>query len=566
MDLKELQNLIGKVRGLDKESKQIIGMFDLIAKYIDAKLETKMFYDSGVVATAPGTSTETDIEERQFAFNVPDKIGFMNLGGYINNWSLESTANFTIADHTPKIVDEQSVGNTIVVTGTGFDNTMTARIPNTGGMVFTNVSVVYNSETQITVMFDVAGDITGDQAFVIYVDKTGYELSLNMSTDVDLEIVSDNVGGEVGKSSSEIIRLTVNENIIAFTGANTDNVNVTVNSVTKISDTTVDVDLDTSAAAYEEAFSIRVIGDGETTSYYAMALEVALVISSMDSDFVPYNVSAGLPKIYLSKNISVLTSVESDNPNIVIDDDFPVIVDNTIDGILVDTTAASEGEIFNIRVIADGETTTYYSMSVVYSYVEFDEVGTHSGNVSGYSGITNWVKASVPSLFFETIGVNFYAYESVADRTTGVSASVFYVADSSTTVIEQNSSGYGGTLTVNELNVGDKMWCHAKAFVYNETNETGTPASNVGDDYYNITGWDKLDKTTLYLYYGDDVDLAGGYEVYDNITSRDARTSGDILALFTAPESITEQNSSGFSGVITNSNATDGDKFYVVAS
>lgn len=530
-----------------------------------------------LITDVPGYIPEiSELNDGQIMINTHDLKEFQRVGEIITEKGIGILPNFTITGFLPSEINEQSSGNSIDVQGTGFVSGMSVDIPDQNGLTFSNVGFSYIDENNITVGFDVAGNISSDVVFDISLIKSGYKTSFTMNADVDLEIINDNVSGVVGKSASEIVRFTVNENVTNFTGAESSNTNVTINSVTKISDTEVDVDLDTSAAAYEETFSIRVVADGETTPYYGMVIEDALVILSASPEVAPVNMSNMCISLTVNKSFSAIdfTNAESDNVNIVVNS--YVQIGSDIASVCINTTAATEGELFGLRVTINGETSPYYAMSIDYPYIEFVEQGSFNWKLNAdlYSGITGWDKTTNPVLYFEIISGTpnrVYAYVSSADRTAGIGSSVFYVEQGATTVIEQNSSGFGGNWNEGSggNNVGDKMWCHAKSFIYTEHNEVGTPSDNV-DDYEDITGWNRIAVSSLYFYYnGTTVPPISEYEIYDNETSRDNRIALDMLAkvgAFGGSNPVYEQNGSGFGGDLTADESIDGDKMYVEVS
>lgn len=86
-----------------------------------------------------------------------------------------------------------------------------------------------------------------------------------------------------------------------------------------------------------------------------------------------------------------------------------------------------------------------------YIYTETDETGTDAQYVDGYDGITGWSKEAYPVLWFDVwdnatvITLRAFTTEANRDLATGA---VFHVIEGGNTVIEQNSSGFGGTLTL----------------------------------------------------------------------------------------------------------------------
>lgn len=98
-------------------------------------------------------------------------------------------------------------------------------------------------------------------------------------------------------------------------------------------------------------------------------------------------------------------------------------------------------------------------------YTETDETSTPAQYVDGYDGITGWNKDAYPVIWFDcfddggTDTIRGYLTEAGRDLATGA---VFKVAEGGNTVVEQNSSGFGGTLTVAAgVTVGDEFYVTA---------------------------------------------------------------------------------------------------------
>lgn len=80
-----------------------------------------------------------------------------------------------------------------------------------------------------------------------------------------------------------------------------------------------------------------------------------------------------------------------------------------------------------------------YAETVVTSYV--------AGQVQGYAGITGWVKATYPTLYFKIVSNVISIYTSSADRTAGTGAVATIDSGTSLAVVEAGSSGFGGAIT-----------------------------------------------------------------------------------------------------------------------
>ena len=99
------------------------------------------------------------------------------------------------------------------------------------------------------------------------------------------------------------------------------------------------------------------------------------------------------------------------------------------------------------------------------TYVEVDEVGAFplSERVTDYDNMTGWNKGTYPTLYLEFTSTSpntISIYGSEADRTADTNRLAYFeVVAGATTVNEDNSSGFGGSLTTNTsapTSVGDQ--------------------------------------------------------------------------------------------------------------
>jgi hypothetical protein len=90
------------------------------------------------------------------------------------------------------------------------------------------------------------------------------------------------------------------------------------------------------------------------------------------------------------------------------------------------------------------ELTNYISDGI---YTELGSANYIAGQVTGYNGITGWVKSVYPILYARNSNDVLFFYGSSADRSSQTNALASCDSRYSLSIIEENSSGFGGALT-----------------------------------------------------------------------------------------------------------------------
>jgi len=97
-------------------------------------------------------------------------------------------------------------------------------------------------------------------------------------------------------------------------------------------------------------------------------------------------------------------------------------------------------------------------------FVETVDSGYVAGQVQGYQGVTGWNKATQPTIYFSYDGstTTVNAYPTAADRTADTNKLFHVDAGTSLSVIVDNSSGFGGSLTFVSNAIADGATWHVE--------------------------------------------------------------------------------------------------------
>jgi len=198
----------------------------------------------------------TELNDGQVMINTHDLKKYTRLGEVLIVEDVIIHPNFTIDSFTPDFVDEQTTGNVITVTGTGFIEGMEVLIFYDPAFTIENVSLNFISETEIQIIFDAPDDIIYDDSdVVIFALKKG--IYTNEDILIDILIEPEDLRAEItGQNPDPILegsgttfsltgeRFTGATNVRMAMGGPGDN--WTLNSMTVVSDTQIDVDADIS--------------------------------------------------------------------------------------------------------------------------------------------------------------------------------------------------------------------------------------------------------------------------------------------------------------------------------
>lgn len=135
------------------------------------------------------------------------------------------------------------------------------------------------------------------------------------------------------------------------------------------------------------------------------------------------------------------------------------------DSLLIKWGNAGIGEIVKLRPDArfnrDGSKINTTPLSDT-GYYEYTEDGNNPETISGYDKITGWDEGTYPTIYFKATSASaIVAYPSSSDVATGTNA-LFSISGADETgpkdVTEENSSGFGGTVVVENKPTADDTW------------------------------------------------------------------------------------------------------------
>lgn len=197
------------------------------------------------------------------------------------------TPTFTVVGEcSPHTINHDSGANAITITGTGFSAGMAVEVDVVDeDITISAIALQYVSSTELKVHFNVEGEIASPTTGTITLTKDGYSASpVGFHITMPLQILSIVTSGleyadvqpYLNHSGGNSLTITFNKPISTFTSLTSDNPNVIVTNTGNTSGSTrIGVYLNTLAAEELEEFSLRVVGDEETTEWYDLAVNYA---------------------------------------------------------------------------------------------------------------------------------------------------------------------------------------------------------------------------------------------------------------------------------------------------